>query len=116
VSRGYRPNYPKIPLRVRRRINKRLPRGVHVSIYRYARIHAGPDRGMYQHRAIIRQLDAEGPCGLVRPLSEVHVHHLDFNTLHNCAGNFLVCDPAINEFMANDSKRVKRELKSNKPE
>jgi hypothetical protein len=34
---------------------------------------AGPDRGKYEHRAVIERLDREGPCHLRRPLDQVEV-------------------------------------------
>lgn len=68
----------------------------------YVRITAGPDRGKYEHRAVI-----EGLLG--RPLRwDEEVHHQDFHRAHNCPENLILMDKVIHDFFSAEHGRKKR--------
>lgn len=74
----------------------RLPPGTHVTCFGYFRIHAGPARGQYLHRAVILdEIRVFNPWGLEKIPAGWTVHHLDFDK-RNCAPeNLLLCGPGL---------------------
>lgn len=69
----------------------------------YVRITTGSLRGQYEHRAVMARL-ARVWCfypleanGLPRGF---HVEHLDHRRTHNCAGNLLLLDARIHDWLS----------------
>jgi hypothetical protein len=52
-------------------------------------------RGTYLHRAVIAAIQQR--CDPLPP--DLDVHHMDFNKLHNCPCNLLVCSAGLNRVL-----------------
>ncbi len=69
----------------------------------HARLSAGPDRGQYEHRVIVRELLREWNCyGWKEIPPGFQVHHLDFKEAHNCTSNLLLLDHRIHQAFIKD--------------
>lgn len=86
----------------KRRTDRRVTRTGTKTKKGYKRLNHKPYRGMYEHRVVMAKLCSEF-C--VYPLegdglpAGFHVHHVDYDGMHNCPGNLLLLDRRIHDYL-----------------
>lgn len=83
------------------------PKGTYKTKAGHLRFHAPRSlRGKYVHRHVVEQCIAETPYSIRLLLPwPYEVHHMDYNKIHNCGANLLMCSESFHSSMTNDSRR-----------